>query len=841
MHPNNGRLIKKEFIRMNSLRLKARVNILSITCAVFSSGALAAVESFVYTDAQQKEHNLNIRADSNIFINQNSESTFSVSAGLDRKIRIKHIDVANNKVLIETITPVLNITNKITINGKIFYGALFTINTPRDGQYKIEVDTIDLNDHVVNSETYIYTTDTTPPASVTIDIHNGKQEANNNPLTPSGAIYLGHYSTNQSYIKVTGISDNSSGVESVNLVTFDLRNGKTKNKTVSLNYDKESGAGRLIMYNSTGEQLFSNNNATIPYGLEVHVKDIAGNTYISDMKTVYFDNVGVVDLKLVGVRKPGSTNKIGPYTGYEPYISGGMVYENPISILYTIPQSEYVKNTMGGYYASGATETIDDYDDQYVYVIFTRTFGFKDSNHIRFTDKRAWLAGSVTYNLELSPNAPQTPKRIGEPQLLYSDIGWSRETRWQIQDKELPITISKAKQVVEPQTYRQVFSYRGKKCIIEPNQSECIIDIDDVKMRKGESGYLHSNSTLTSEDGKLVGNPQWSDVTWNSQYPPKITQVKIDDAIMSVSITQPNNGWWFSRLFLDSAWVEEENGNALDIKKQYWNHNETAFETAFDLNELPEGLNKIKVVTQEKHGLKDESDVFSVMADRSPPTITFKYKGDEKIPSEISNIRDIGIDLKDSYTEVSIKSLTLSNQNNESTTLGYSLSEMRENGLEKIYAPELPRLFPTLNEGEKYTLKIEVNDAYMNEAAQSISFRYIPSNLVFMDTQIYLPINVELKTSQDKPIATIRSNTLKLDDGRLATGIQKASATLKQTANYPVMIQGHKIEPGQSIDFDVDLGSSGGELKLPIYPAESEVIGTADILFEIPVLTTQYD
>jgi hypothetical protein len=58
-----------------------------------------------------------------------------------------------------------------------------------------------------------------------------------------------------------------------------------------------------------------------------------------------------------------------------------------------------------------------------------------------------------------------------------------------------------------------------------------------------------------------------------------------------------------------------------------------------------------------------------------------------------------------------------------------------------------------------------------------------------------------LKTSDNTPLAVMRTGQLRRNDGSLAQGVQTANITLRKDADYAINILGNVIQPGETKKF----------------------------------------
>lgn len=815
--------------------MKKTILVSVLACGGLPALAIAAVEQVSYTDIYGENQSLSVVQGRTEYINNQSSVSFSVSSGLDR--RLQFIVKQGSAVIYDTTTDVINIDDLISDNGRSYYGKKISANMSIDSDYTVDVKTLNLAGEEIDTEHYLLSRDTTPPTSneITISSYGGTT----NSLTPRDIWYTGYYSHN--YFQVDNIKDNSSGINKVELVSYTTVGGKSEYKRKVLNYDASAQLARFN-FNTDSSFLPRGDNGDTLFGVEYHVTDNAGNVYRSPMISLYYDTIGSRGLELIAYREPGSGSVMGGQVGYVPYVPGNTVNENPISVMYRMPANEHANNHRGGYLPVGQSSVITDQNDGYYYIIFTRPYGFTNGNYVRFRDRRSWTTSNVSYNLKLSPNAPKAPVRVGAAEYLWSDRGWSSWNRWLIQNDILPITISGSRQKVEPRPYIQRWVHAGHECLIPIGAEYCEIRHAPWQLKKGSSSYFHQGSTIESQDKSLYGSPSWADATYNDQYYPIISDISKNGMELVANIEQPMAGSWFDNLRLRNVWLEDEAGNRLSITRKALTRNGVYYEAVFDLSTLEEGEHQIYVAADERHGPLTKKIAFSYLSDRSEPEVTINYH-DVAVPETIADLRDLEINISDTLSEVKIDSLSLvSTDGLVDVTLGYTRKSSDSNGRNKVFQPELPRLFPTLEQGVNYVLKVNASDAYENQNALEITFKYLPDNLIQLGVIEYLPVNIPLLDEEDNSLASITSNELKLDDGRMATGEQKAFVSLKSSAEFAIRVDANTtVSPGETKEIIIDLGDSGGSLNIPIYPDNPGEDGIGGVLFEIPQLKSKYD
>ncbi|MGT7858916.1 Ig-like domain-containing protein, partial [Escherichia coli] len=152
-----------------------------------------------------------------------------------------------------------------------------------------------------------------------------------------------------------------------------------------------------------------------------------------------------------------------------------------------------------------------------------------------------------------------------------------------------------------------------------------------------------------------------------------------------------------------------------------------------------------------------------------------------------------------------------------------------------IRAPNYPKIFPSLNEGETYTLTVQAKDEMNNVKESSVEFNYLPNNLVRLENLKTLAVNASLKTSDNTALAVLYASQLRKKDGSIATGLQDAVLTVRKDAAFGVTVNGVSAMPGESKELQLDLGL-GDSRSFPIFPAVSGLTGRSEFMINIEEL-----
>ncbi|HFI9381086.1 TPA: Ig-like domain-containing protein [Vibrio parahaemolyticus] len=786
--------------------------------AIVGTHAQAEVLSVEYTDMNNVSEELPV---SNKYINPKSDITVQVSGGLDRRLVVKLN--TNTGITTQTITSeVIGVNDRISSLNRDYYGKTFTLKKPADGTYELVAEIINLSGDVVQTDRYPLVVDTTPP---TIGDPEAKSYGGLDGYNlPPDVWYTGYYSHNKYF--ASNVEDENSGIASVNAI---VREGNRIHKHAKATFDAQAKQAHI----GHGKSWFpGGDNATRVFGLQFEAIDKAGNKGYSKNQLTYYDTVGGNE-ELYAVYDPDSTSVMGGQKGYVPYVAGMTVKSNPIKIMYRIPKSNYSDFSRGGISAVGASTVLKDVDSEYVYAIYSRPYGFNDNNHVRFTDRRSWVTDTISYNLKLADSAPKAPVRKGN-QYQYSDIGWSSWSR-HVNAEELPVKVLASKGIVEVRPYDQIYNHMGT-CTIPAGKTSCTITYNPPKeLKKGTYGNLHDGSSFKNIDGSLYSQPGWASVHWNGSEIPSVTKTEWDPSTKKVTVYahQPNRGYYFDKVRITDAYLESNNIR-LPAMRTKWEENGTNYKFEFDLTPVPEGTYDVVAVVKENHNNYGRAPVVSFTNDSTPPTISLSYKN-KPIGDMIQGISGLTVEANDSTAMTLVDAQLSGGPASDTVFLAFSKTG------EDSWKLEQPRIFPALQDNEEYTLTVRIKDEFDNIGIAKANFKYTPENWLKLEGLKTLPVGVKLLFRNDQPVALVTSSELRTDSGNLATGIQDATVTLRKDAPYSVFIEGHSIAPGQTKTIQFDLGTQGGKLHIPIYPASNVTEGNAEFMIEVPQLKSIYD
>ncbi|MCA4005175.1 Ig-like domain-containing protein [Vibrio vulnificus] len=802
---------------MNKFKLRLPV-LLGAMAAIAAPLAQAELLEYSFNTPDGAERTL---SPSTVYANPTGNIKFALSAGIDRKVKISIVR-PDGSVVNSATSHLLGGTDRITVNGKSYYGAELSLTAPGEGEYSFKAEILSADGESVQSDVYPIKVDTSAPEYSGFASNGGGYGT-----VVSGELWkLGREGSGSRDFILSGVEDSSEIKE----IRFKLRRSDGSIYKDSLvGFDVASKQAR-IPYTSS---VFPSSNLDEDFTIWFEITDGAGNKTETHHQTVRFDNYVAAPSSPFGVYDPNSTNVLAPgLDGFVPYSSGMEVKTNPIRIAYRIEKSNWHEYHEGGIRMSnGLGDNIKvGEDESYVYIIASAPFGNTDGNYWRWVNFGQWGGGYISYNLKLADGVADSPY-LSSVEYNYSDKGWSSFYRQDVKNHELPISISGIKVNVSPRPYKQIASHNGT-CEIPAGQTSCTIDWT-YTLAQGTTGYLHANAIVRNEENTLKSNPRWAEVNWNDQHYPSLTHSYDENSKkLDVYINQPGRGSYFDRLRLAGSWIEDQDGNRLSVNRVGYVNNGANYTYEWDLKTLPEGAFNLYAVAQERHGPITKVPLFPFSSDRTPPTLGVNY--DTGNGKQIQSLDQIVVTLEDNIdTNPSITSMSLTGgPANESVQLSW-----REESKGR-FRLEYPVMFPSLQEGESYALTVRAQDSQDNTVEQEVEFEYKPREITlsggFNGNMAIPAVPYEFTYADGKNI--IETEPLTLSDGSVVTGSYDVMVTLRSDAQIPLVINGIRVEPGQTADImkNHSFASTGGRLSIPVRAVDGADAGTASLL----VMTT---
>lgn len=784
---------------------------LALALILFSVFTHAELLEFSFVDSNGESRVL--KSDAR-FANPQSDIQFALSAGIDRRLRVG-IFKENGLLHDQATSSLLGAGDRITVDGKSYYGARLSLSAPDTGRYIVKAEILSSDGNPIQIDDYPVVIDKVSPSHGAMTVHSV-----NYGMTAGDTWKLGRGAVRGPYFLLSDITDDQ-GIDEVKLKIVGEDGAVEYLKPID--YDETTDSARIYFQNN----VFPTSNLDELFRLSYVITDISGNVTETPAQKVRFDNYVGAPSRPFGVYDPSSTNTLAPgLKGFEPYQDGMTVKTNPIRVAWRIPKSNWHEYSEGGLSivnSLGENKKVGE-DGSYVYVVNSAPFGNTNGNYWRFKNFGQWGGAGVYYSMNLHPSAPKSPV-LKDVEYKYGDIGWSTFRRYWVDNSALPLPITGIKVIAEPRSYPQVAVHRGS-CTIPAGASSCVI-AENVTLNPGTTGYLHDNATVWNQSRTLRSNPIWAEVHWNDYHYPQIT-TSFDPKTRKLQafITQPGRGAYFDRLRLKSSWLEDGNGNKLVAEGGKIADSDTNYTFEWDLTSLPEGSYTVYVAAQEMHGPVSKVKAVSFNSDKTAPSVSLSINEGDSIKS----LDEISITVADNYdSNAGISAISLEGgPANDRVELSW-----REVG-DGVFNLEYPVMFPSMEPGDTYDLTVKAADEQGNSSEEAVTFLYNPPLVKLVGNEsgsISIPaVNHAFTKSNGHDV--IQTEPLQLADGSIVQGSYDVFATLRSDSDMALRVNGVVIEPGATMSIlpEHNFAASSGRLSVPVSVVEDGKEGTASLL-----------
>jgi hypothetical protein len=287
-------------------------------------------------------------------------------------------------------------------------------------------------------------------------------------------------------------------------------------------------------------------------------------------------------------------------------------------------------------------------------------------------------------------------------------------------------------------------------------------------------------------------------------------------------------GRWDTKVF--SAKIRDAKGKETVLQPSTWSESDFKTKNAvFSYASLPEGrYTVLSVSASDLRGNTTTMDLNEeINLDSVPPAINFTYQGSNAEGKLIKGLENLVITINDASGDAQITGINLSGGPNKENV---SLTTIKTGA--DTYALEYPRLFPAqLAEDGMYKLTVNAVDGSNNQSSKILNFLYEPANLIVLDRMKTLGSASALKTSDDKPLAFLKTTSLRSQNGSIITGQLTGTVSLRKDSDFPITISGVTVAPGETKVVKLDMGQ-GEERLFAITPAVNGVGGNANFSLE---------
>ena len=776
--------------------------------SIMASAELIQVE---FTDTFGK--NKHFESIQNAYLNSTTPPSFVLSGGLDRKLRVRIIDAADNTI--EDVTSgAITISDRMTVSDKDFYGKRINLASAlSDSNYRAVIDMLDVQGNVVESNEYSFTIDTTPPAF-------GSEMKFTRHAWGNGNISSFDY-LNEREIYITDISDNGSGLDSAFFIaTLD---GTTDERSTPVSLDADAGrASWLKPSSSEYRALFYQNRSDYTIGFKVY--DKAGNEGRITRTSGFNGICGSTTISHIW----------NPITSHwDDYQSGMTVFENPYTFRVEVPAGEHINTNGTGRF--GYNWGISSQEGDYIYRNQPGVYPPSSRSLTYYTDTGYCKSISQSHlSVKLAPDVEEGPKYGGMSYHIEGESSWRNSTTLRT---NIPFVVDGMELKAQARSYEQKATLSGHgSCIIPANETSCKIDIN--YSRTTGNGYAPYQFWLASTDGRFNNHVTHFYSYWDVEAP-QFENISYDDEQVSFDIYDASavndwrRGWWLpSTIELRAV----NNSTSEVYKPALIESNEPNYQRwsrKYSLSELPEGNYYLEGYVKDTYGNENTVRIkSSFWRDSTPPLVSF-IVDNSALGDTLEGLENLRIHLKDRNTAAITSVQLIGGPSTDDVYLAWTQVDTNE------YQLEYPRIFPSLDVGEGYELKVSVADSAGNAATYIANFSYSPANMVEVSKAKTLPVAMALKTKDNQPVGIVRSSVLRTDSGSIAAGEQLLIFTLRSDSDFSVNFAGENFTAGETKEVTVDLGQTG-ELSEEITPLEA-MTGTADFMLEIPQLTSKYD
>ncbi len=743
----------------------------------------------------------------------NPKGTITVThiAGLDRKVKL---ELLQGTTVVNTQTSaLLTVANRITASdGQAFYGVKFTLPAPADSNYILRSTVFDVNGVQVSSNSYAFNIDTAPP-TITGDFTFARGGWSYGFIDCFGPDNIGNT------ISITGITDAASGLASAKYVVIDAQGVE---RTSSVNMTSNSPASITIGTSQASAASLAPINQQ-EYDIGVRVYDSAGNVALKTRKSK-------IDRALPPIAVEVWNSALSTWQPYATSTS----YENPIKARVKFSKTSFtsVNGTTYGY-PFGYTNS----DANSAYIEFSAAVPSGSASYMNFQTYAGayqnFYYTAFNNTVTLAGSAERGPEYVSSRFGLASEPGVMRNGSGM--NLSHPDTFDRYEATVESRTYDQVVSMNGKTCNIPAGSTSCTLN-PGYSVTAGR-GYAPLTLSIRNAANTIGMTPTYLYIYWDMNKP-VIDSFDINPATKRANLRVIDNdrinNWQLSMWDTGTFSVVAQNSGGTTTSLPLARSVDEDFKTKyreFNYAALADGVYSLTATATDTYGNKAESSpITGIVIDNTAPAIAFNYNG-AAVPASINKITDLRVILTDTVDSAPlVTAMTLAGGPiNDALQLGFS---KQSNG----WAPEVPRMFPTLEAGQEYTLTVTAKDAQGNSTTKIQKFGLTPANLVSLADIKTFAVAQSLKDKSDVPLALVRFKGALTDGQTQSRGNQSGYITLRSDSAFAVIFNGLTVQPGETKDVVIPLDATG-QASLPIYPATSGVAGKSSYMIDIPQLT----
>lgn len=770
--------------------------------------SVAQIYNYTYTNTRGVVTNAE---PSSLWMNPSSPIKVNLISGLDRKERLIVTRDSDKTEVFRGTTDIVTVKDRITsADGSEYYGKSITLPVLGNGAFSIRNETLDNKDGLVSTTTAKFAIDVTPP---TIP----------GPITwiragwVNGSVDIfSNWGATQA-LSLTDLSDTGSGLSRAEWFAIDAT-GTRRSVKADLNTQTKIALAPAAI--AAGSDVAPKDQEFYTFGFRIY--DLAGNYTESTHRAAIDRTVPTFSQYQVKNAKTGA---------WEDYVEGMTIYANPLQFRFKFRRQDHANfnGTEFGWYGNATSS-----DSNFAY--WDHTLSYPESYRYADMVTKAGIYRTLQFkNLKFTPASGV----VLAPQYLSGDVHLKKANSWSGSDTVrmvAPDCIDAVKINVEPRTYVQNVSITGVgACSVAAGATSCSMALNYCK--SSGRGYEPSQTIITGTGAQsnLGGLSSYLYVFWDFN-PTTIDALSLNSLTKSVTlqITDQDtvNDW---RKFM---WVTEDFSLTLkDVAGK-----DTALKPAttsvinyqqksltFNYAALPSGRYTAAATVKDSYGNVSTATLpGGILHDTIAPVVAIDFKGKPAEGQLVKGLENLVIQVTDDLTKPSVASITLDGgPTSDKVNVGWYQTGANS------FALQYPRVFPSSDDTDAYNLIITALDEAGNSTTKTSHFRYVPDNMIEFNTLKTLAVGQALKTSDDKPLAYIQSNSIRKKDGALLTGDQNAVLSVRRDAKFGVSVNGVSVDPGESKEFILNFGTGDGIL-IPVFPNQSGISGAADFMVELP-------
>ncbi|AUW39356.1 Ig-like domain-containing protein [Escherichia coli] len=778
------------------------------TALLFPLYSQAQLYNYSYTDTRGTKVNAEPTRE---YLNPGSAITLNLISGLDRYERVTVTRSSDNVQMFQSVTGLVTVADRITAaDGSEYYGKSMTLPVLGEGTFSLKSETLDNKSNVVATTSYSFSIDITPP--VLPDpmqwIRAGFQY---------GSLDIFGDRTATQAISLSNVSDARSGLDKAEWFAIDSSGVR---RTVNAQLNALTGVVQALAAVAAGSTVAPVSPAYYTVGFRVY--DKAGNWTETSHRSGIDRTIPSYIQHQVRNAKTGV---------WEDYVPGMTIFENPVKFRYKRLKSDST-NFNGTDF--GWVDQITNSDNTYFYT--EATVSYPETYMYYELHTKAGLNVNLQYKtLKFTPG-----NGVAEaPRYLSGQYHFRDANTWTSSDIVRftgPDCVDLGSVNVEPRSYVQTATIVGiGSCNVSVGESSCQVSMNYCKTSgKGYVPYqIHIRGT--GSYANLGGLQSHFYTYWDMNAPVinSIVSSPLDKTVvMLVTDSDVTNDWtnymWATNIF-NLTLKDTSNKVSTLSPKNVTVLNYQLKQVTFDYSALPSGKYTATGAATDTYNNTAELTLSNtILHDVTPPVVDISFEGKQADGALVKGLENLVITLADDMTKASLKSITLSGgPTSDKVSVGWY-----SQGTDK-YGLNYPRIFPATDDADSYQLTAVAVDEAGNTTTKVSRFRYVPNNLIEFNTLKTLAVGMGLKTSDNQPLAYLRTNSIRKKDGSLITGAQTGTLTVRKDAAFAVSMNGVAVVPGDSKDITIDFGQGDGVL-IPIFPATSGNVGESSFMIELP-------